>query len=174
MHERTFGPLRAAMPKPEANPKLTQAVVALTAGLVGLRVAAIAAQFGILWMKGGLITAAIAGLKGLQGAATIAELAALASDADAAAREWTLEVFDGDAAGFPAVDSVAKRVGWLDEYFSPPDFADAPVLPPVGDFAGFNCGKTFVTHLRHYALTGGGGGEWLAAQLERGPRWVEA
>lgn len=61
----------------DANPKLTQAVVALTAGLVGLRVAAIAAQFGFLWMKGGLITAAIAGLRGLQGAARVASVALL-------------------------------------------------------------------------------------------------
>src|SRR5690606_36540749 len=60
-------------------------------------------------------------------AATIAELAALAAEADAEARGWAQSVLDGEAAGFPAVDSVASRVGWLDEYFSPPDFAEAPV-----------------------------------------------
>lgn len=59
----------------ENNPRLTQTVVALTAGLVGLRVAAIAAQFGLLWMKGGVISAAIAGLTGLKGALGIAGLA---------------------------------------------------------------------------------------------------
>src|SRR5690606_27802335 len=59
----------------EQNPRLTQTVSALTAGLVGLRVAALAAQFSLLWMKGGLITAAIAGLRGLQGAAAVAALA---------------------------------------------------------------------------------------------------
>lgn len=52
----------------EQNPKLTQTVVALTTGLVGLRVAALAAQFGFLWMKGGALTAAIGGLKGVRAA----------------------------------------------------------------------------------------------------------
>ncbi len=56
-------------------PGLTRAIVATGAALVGLRVAALAAQFGFFWMKGGLITAAIAGLRGLSGAGRIAALA---------------------------------------------------------------------------------------------------
>jgi TP901 family phage tail tape measure protein len=47
----------------DAHPALTRAIVATTAGLVALRVAGIAAQFGLLWMKGGLISAGIGGLR---------------------------------------------------------------------------------------------------------------
>lgn len=54
------------------NPRLTATVVALSAGLVALRVAAVAAQFSFLWMKGGFLSAAIVGLKGIGLAATIA------------------------------------------------------------------------------------------------------
>lgn len=61
----------------ENNPKLTRTVVALTAGLVGLRVAAIAAQFGFLWMKGGVLSAAIAGMSGLSRAVSAASVAFL-------------------------------------------------------------------------------------------------
>src|SRR5690606_4963234 len=46
-----------------------------TAALVALRVAAIAAQFAFLWMKGGVLMAAIAGMKGLGGAVKVAALA---------------------------------------------------------------------------------------------------
>lgn len=56
-------------------PRLAAAVVAVTSSLVGLRIAAIAAQFSLLWMKGGVISAGIAGLRGLQmatGAASVA------------------------------------------------------------------------------------------------------
>jgi TP901 family phage tail tape measure protein len=56
----------------DAHPALTRAIVATTAGLVGLRVAALAAQFSLLWMKGGLISAGIAGLRGLSGALGVA------------------------------------------------------------------------------------------------------
>jgi len=61
----------------EAHPALTRAIVATTAGLVGLRVAAIAAQFFFLWMKGGVITAAVGGLRGIQAAALASSLAFL-------------------------------------------------------------------------------------------------
>ena len=56
-------------------PGLNRAIVVAGAALVALRVAAIAAQFGFFWMKGGLITGAIAGLNGLSGAGRIAALA---------------------------------------------------------------------------------------------------
>lgn len=59
----------------EAHPALTQGVVALTAALVALRVAAIAAQFGLLWMKGAFLTAALAGLQGLGAALKVAAMA---------------------------------------------------------------------------------------------------
>ncbi|MDQ0314863.1 phage tail tape measure protein [Amorphus orientalis] len=52
----------------QENPELTRTVVALSAGLIGLRVAAIAARFSMLWMKGGVLSAAIVGLRGLGGA----------------------------------------------------------------------------------------------------------
>lgn len=61
----------------DRHPALTRAIVATTAGLIGLRVAAIAAQFSLLWMKGGVITAAIMGLRGLSGAGKIASVALL-------------------------------------------------------------------------------------------------
>lgn len=48
------------------NPRLTQTIVALTAGLVALRVAAIAAQFGFLWMRGAFLATAIASLRSAQ------------------------------------------------------------------------------------------------------------
>jgi TP901 family phage tail tape measure protein len=60
----------------EAYPGLTRAVVATTAGLVALRIAALAAQFSFLWMKGGLIAAAILGLRSLLPAMTAVTTAA--------------------------------------------------------------------------------------------------
>lgn len=105
-------------------------------------------------------------------ASKIAELASLAKDADAEAQAWLLEVMDDRTDGLPVVDFVATHLGWPDEFFIHPDFAKAPVLPPVGDFNGFNDGETFVTHVRHYAVAGAGtGGELVRKQQERGPRW---
>jgi TP901 family phage tail tape measure protein len=57
-----LGPITAFA---EANPQLTATLVALTAGLVGLRVAAIAARFALLWTSGGALMAGIAGLRTL-------------------------------------------------------------------------------------------------------------
>ncbi len=50
----------------EAHPQLTRVIVATTAALLALRIAAIAAQFSLLWMKGGLLTGAILSLKALR------------------------------------------------------------------------------------------------------------
>lgn len=50
----------------EAHPALTRVVVATTAALIALRVAAIAAQFSLLWMKGGMITSGIVALRSLR------------------------------------------------------------------------------------------------------------
>ncbi|QGA57776.1 phage tail tape measure protein [Brucella sp. 2280] len=52
----------------EAHPQLTAAIVATSAALVGLRIAAIAAQFSLLWLRGGLISSAILSLKAFRGA----------------------------------------------------------------------------------------------------------
>lgn len=57
------------------HPRLAAAVVAVTSGFIGLRIAATAAQFAFLWMKGGVLTAAIAGLRGLASAGQIAAFA---------------------------------------------------------------------------------------------------
>jgi len=53
-------------------PRVTRAVVAAVAGLVGLRIAAIGLRFSLLWMKGGLLSTAIVGLRGAAGAAALA------------------------------------------------------------------------------------------------------
>ncbi len=68
-----LGPVVLAIARfAENNPRLTSTIVALTAGLVGLRIAAIAAQWGFFWMRGAYLQAAIAGLKGVGGAVTAA------------------------------------------------------------------------------------------------------
>ncbi|NDV88812.1 phage tail tape measure protein [Aurantimonas aggregata] len=64
-----LGPLALAIARfADANPRLTSTVVALTAGLVALRVASLAAQFSFFWMRGAYLATAIAGLKGIGGA----------------------------------------------------------------------------------------------------------
>lgn len=60
-----------------AHPALTRAIVGTTAALVGLRVAAMAAQFALLWMRGGLLTAGLVGLRALQVGGRAASLAFL-------------------------------------------------------------------------------------------------
>ncbi|MGY6709693.1 MAG: phage tail tape measure protein [Rhizobiaceae bacterium] len=69
-----LGPIAAFA---EANPRLTATIVGVTAGLVALRVAAVAAQFAFLWMKGGAISAAILSMRTLQGAVWAAQMAFL-------------------------------------------------------------------------------------------------
>ncbi len=63
-----------------AHPALTRAIVATAAGLVALRVAAIAAKFAFFWTKGGIISGAIVGLTnvGIAAAVTGGALKALA------------------------------------------------------------------------------------------------
>lgn len=105
-------------------------------------------------------------------AGKIAELAALAADADAAARSWTHDVMEGRAEDLRVVDTVATRLGWPEEFIFHPDFADAPVLPPVGQFCGFHDERTFITHVHQYALHGGGAGSAMVwTQQDNGPRW---
>ena len=73
-----LGPIALSIARfAENNPRLTSTIVALTAGLVGLRVAAIAAQWSFFWMRGAYLQAAIAGLKGVGGALNSAKLAFL-------------------------------------------------------------------------------------------------
>jgi hypothetical protein len=71
-------------------------------------------------------------------ARTIAELTELAQAADAAAGEWFHDLQEGLTDDLPAVEPVAKRLGWRDEYFNPPLFENASVLPPVSGFEGLN------------------------------------
>ncbi len=47
------------------NPELTAAIVKTASALVGMRIASAAARFALLWVTGGYISAAIAGLKSL-------------------------------------------------------------------------------------------------------------
>ncbi|PRD40867.1 phage tail tape measure protein [Phyllobacterium phragmitis] len=64
----TLGPIIKRMADfAEAHPALTRVIVATVAGLVALRVAAIAAQFSLLWMRGGMIAGAIGGMRVLSG-----------------------------------------------------------------------------------------------------------
>ncbi len=72
----TLGPIISRLAAfAEAHPALTRAIIATTAALVALRVAAIATQFAFFWMKGGVLSAAIAGLRGLSGAGRVAAVA---------------------------------------------------------------------------------------------------
>lgn len=52
----------------EKHPAVTRAVVATAAGLIGLRIAGIAAKFGLLWMWGGALVIAKGAMLGLAGA----------------------------------------------------------------------------------------------------------
>jgi len=61
----------------EAHPALTRAVIATATALIGLRIAGIAAKFGLLWMWGGALTVAKAGLIGLSVAGRVAAVAFL-------------------------------------------------------------------------------------------------
>lgn len=70
----------------EAHPALTRAIIVTTAALVGLRVAALAAQFSFLWMKGGVLSAGILGLRGIGAAIRFAAAPFLARSAIASAR----------------------------------------------------------------------------------------
>lgn len=87
-------------------------------------------------------------------AAAIAELTAMAREADAAAGEWFGYVTEGRTEDLTAVEPVAKRLGWHDEYFNPPLFEDAAVLPPVSGFDGVNV--RWPTKVEMWAVHGAG------------------
>ncbi len=59
----------------EKHPAVTRAVVATTAGLIGLRIAGIAAKFGLLWLWGGALATAIGGMRLLSGALRLGAIA---------------------------------------------------------------------------------------------------
>lgn len=61
----------------EKHPAVTRAVTLTAAGLIGLRIAGIAAKFGLLWMWGGALAVAKGALLGLAGAVHLASLAML-------------------------------------------------------------------------------------------------
>ena len=63
---RAFFPIIQTMTAfAEAHPKVVAGIVGITAGLVALRVATIAAHFAFLFMKGGLLSLGVAGGRGL-------------------------------------------------------------------------------------------------------------
>lgn len=68
--------VRAISDVVKAFPRATGIIVSTAAGLIGLQIAATAARFAFLWMKGGVITAAIASLLGVQRALRVAAVAA--------------------------------------------------------------------------------------------------
>lgn len=61
----------------EKHPAVTRAVVATAAALIGLRIAGIAAKFGLLWMWGGALAIAKGALLGLAGAVRLVSIALL-------------------------------------------------------------------------------------------------
>lgn len=82
----TLGPIITRMAEwADANPALTRAIVGTAAALVGLRVAAIAAKFSLLWMKGGVLSAAILGMRGLGAAVNAVAMPLMARRAAIAA-----------------------------------------------------------------------------------------
>lgn len=84
----------------EAHPALTRAVVATAAALIALRVAAIAAQFSLLWLRGGMITGGIVALKSLR--TTLSGLALLFTPVTASLRAIRTAMI-----GYAAAASVA-------------------------------------------------------------------
>lgn len=61
----------------DKHPALTRAVVMTTAGLIGLRIAGIAAKWGLLWMWGGALAVAKGALLGVAAASKVAAFALL-------------------------------------------------------------------------------------------------
>jgi hypothetical protein len=61
----------------EKHPAVTRAVVATAAALIGLRIAGIAAKFGLLWMWGGALAVAKGALLGLAGAVRLVSISLL-------------------------------------------------------------------------------------------------
>lgn len=57
---------RAISDVAKAFPRATGIIVSAAAGLIGLQIAATAARFAFLWMKGGALAAGVAGLRGVQ------------------------------------------------------------------------------------------------------------
>lgn len=91
------------------NPELTSTIVSVAAGLVALRIAAIAAQWSLLWMKGGFFTAAIAGLRGMAGAARL--LSASLAGLRVLSMVGLLTTFTSVAPAMAAVKAAAVGVG---------------------------------------------------------------
>lgn len=69
-----IGPVVMAMARfADANPVITRSIIGLTAALIGLRVASIAARYSFLWIKGGVLSAGLRGLQVLQAVMTVAK-----------------------------------------------------------------------------------------------------
>lgn len=88
----TLGPMVTRLSEwAEAHPAVTRAIIATAAAFVGLRVAALAAQFSFLWMKGGVLSAALVGLRGVAGLLRFIAAPFIARSAVAAARALLLQ-----------------------------------------------------------------------------------
>lgn len=81
-------------------------------------------------------------------------IAALAHDADAAAGDWYEIFLAGETDDLPAVEPVAKRLGWHAKYFKPPLFSEAPSLPAVDAFPGCGAAAKWPSPEAAYALYG--------------------
>ena len=114
-----LGPVVLAMARfAETNPRLTRGIVGLVAGLVALRLAALAAQFAFLWLKGGVLTAALgivqsAGLIGRAGLAIRAALTGWGSIAAGLGFTSAFSMFGSILAALPgmALSAVTGVVG---------------------------------------------------------------
>ncbi len=114
-----LGPVVLAMAQfAETNPRLTRGIVGLVAGLVALRLAALAAQFAFLWLKGGVLTAALgivqsAGLIGRAGLAIRAALTGWGSIAAGLGFTSAFSMFGSILAALPgmALSAVTGVVG---------------------------------------------------------------
>ncbi|MEM1149753.1 MAG: phage tail tape measure protein [Pseudomonadota bacterium] len=109
---RAFFPLLQGMTAfAEAHPQVVAAVVGLTAGLVALRVATIAANFAFLFMKGGLLSVGIAGARGLAVLAPLAgHLRAMAVGGAMLQAVGGASLFTGLASGLAAMPLVPFAV----------------------------------------------------------------
>ena len=128
------------------NPVLTGQIIKATAGLVALRIAATATRFAFFWLRGGYLSAAIAGLRGFGVAATFtigrlkslrnAMMAAQVASAIGGGGGFT-SMLAGMAAPLAALKAAAAGVGALIMGITWPVWALVAAIAAVG-LAVFN------------------------------------
>lgn len=96
-----------------ANPKLVTGIVAVTASLIGLRMAGLAARLALGWMAGAALMTAAAGLKALAIATRIATIAMLPFGAALRAVRTGLVAARTAMIGFAAVTAILGTGGAL-------------------------------------------------------------